>query len=62
MSARQVENSESLKCGSVKTAYNWYSKAGVVARCSGLRRKFEKCELICLDGRKPRGTTGTVDN
>jgi len=62
VSARKLENSESLKCGTLADFYSWYANSKVVARCSGLRRKMEKCDLRCEDGSTPRGITQVFCN
>lgn len=62
VSARKLEKSDSLKCGPIGEAYEWYKMSKVVAQCSGLRRKMEKCDLLCEDGSTPVGATHAVCN
>ena len=62
VNVRKLEAADSLKCGPISEAYDWYKSSKIVARCSGLRRRLEKCSLFCENGKRPKDVPEAICN
>jgi hypothetical protein len=53
---------ESLKCGGLEEFYPWFKKSGITGICTGRKEKYERCDLYCPDGTRPKRNNEVFDS